>query len=184
MPVENSSLLQQSKAPTLRAFGPPPRRLRRRPIAAFVRSEVPGLRPVLIYQARKRAPRPNPPSPPTPQGIKRPKALSRKLAFAAYGLDQGALPLGFPFSPKGRGAGENLPAPHPIGLGRSVAINGSLRRVLTRSVLAVPAALRMRLPRPPLTATPLKSIHKAGKCHRRPVAAISQLAAPYLSLEP
>lgn len=83
-------------------------------------------------------------------------------SFAPFGLDQGALPLGTLPSPpggsEGREGGQSpCPCPRSQRLRRSTAVNGSLRRVLTRSVLAVPAALRMRLPRPPLTAAPLQN---------------------------
>jgi len=73
-----------------------------------------------------------------------------RSAFAACGLDQEALPLGTPFSPKGKGAGGRASLHPAESLLRCMGVNGALRRVLTRSVLACGCA-PLRLSRPPLT---------------------------------
>ena len=93
--------------------------------------------------------------------------LALALASRPSGLDQEALPLGAPFSPKGKGAGGRASLHPAESLLHCMGVNGALRRVLIRSVLACGCA-PLRLARPPLTPT-LRAFlwpiaHRRGGC--------------------
>ena len=80
--------------------------------------------------------------------------------------------------PAGRFA--SLTAPQTRGLGRSKGIKGRAcgPEILTRSVLALRAALRVRLPVSPLTPFPLENRDTWGRAAYRPGEEQGEAAGP------